>query len=127
MPLSLKQKFNFFQFGERFGKITEAKSIVRDIALLAGTPRKIVYRNEVGSPFNSSQYFEQIFQKWSFKNLSNLLEVNESLLIQSALESSDPWIDRTRYSFIANEILIRIFEMNEEPSEIQSEIEFIIK
>ena len=40
MPLHLKQKFRIFQPNERFGLITEGKSIVRDIAVKSGLEKK---------------------------------------------------------------------------------------
>ena len=63
MPLHLKQKFNLFQPGERFGMITEGKSIIRKIAIKAGLDKKIVYRTETGSEFNG-KYYKKIIKNF---------------------------------------------------------------
>ena len=117
MPLKIKQKFNFFQFGERFGKITEAKSIVRSLAKKIGVPKKIYNRNEVGSLFNNF-YYKKLIGQWGLKHLSDFLKVPEKNLVKCALESYDPNLSRVQYSFVANELLLRIYDDNQSPQEL---------
>lgn len=125
MPLRIKQRFNFFQSGERFGKITEAKSIVRSLAKKIGVPKKIYNRNEVGSPFNYV-YYKKIFKHWGLKHLSNFLKVPEKNLIKCALESYDTNLARVQYSFMANELLLRIYDDNQDPQTISNELSDIL-
>ena len=125
MPLRIKQRFNFFQSGERLGRITEAKSIVRSLAKKIGVPKKIYNRNEVGSPFNNV-YYKKIFKHWGLKHLSNFLKVPEKNLIKCALESYDPNLARVQYSFMANELLLRIYDDNQDPQAISNKLSDIL-
>ena len=125
MPLKIKQKFNFFQSGERFGKITEAKSVVRSLAKKIGVPKKIYNRNEVGSPFNNEDYIK-IFKNWGLKHLSDFLKVPEKNLIKCVTESFDPNIARVQYSFIANELLLRIYDDGQDPNDISNKFSEIL-
>lgn len=125
MPLRIKQRFNFFQSGERLGRITEAKSIVRSLAKKIGVPKKIYNRNEVGSPFNNI-YYKKIFKHWGLKHLSNFLNVPEQNLVKCALESYDPNLARVQYSFIANELLLRIYDDNQDPQDISDKFSDIL-
>ena len=125
MPLRIKQRFNFFQSGERLGRITEAKSIVRSLARKIGVPKKIYNRNEVGSPFNNV-YYKKIFKHWGLKHLSNFLKVPEKNLIKCALESYDPNLARVQYSFMANELLLRIYDDNQDPQAISNKLSDIL-
>ena len=118
MPLHLKQKFNIFQKGERFGLITEGKSIMRDVAKKLGLNEEIINRREVGSNFND-KYYKIIIDKFGLKYLSEFLRVNENNLKNVALNSFDQNLSRVQYSFIANELLLRIFDEKQDPYELK--------
>jgi len=126
MPLHLKQKLNFSQFGDRFGLFVEGKSICRKVVLRAGVPKEIVYRREVGSPFNSIGYMRTIIQHWELMNLSRHLSINEDVLKYVALESYDIEIPRVHYAFIVTEILLRLFQNNQSPEEISDQFNWLL-
>ena len=129
MPLRLKQRINLFRgFSnrEKLGVFIEGKSICRSVSNRAGVPNNITYRREVGSPFNSSGYMTEIIKNWNFQRLADHLSIKQDLLKYSALNSYNIDVERICYSFIAVEILLRIFQENEDPEAISEEFQYLI-
>ena len=61
---------------------------------------------------NKKSLKKTIIEKFGLKNLSNFLNINENNLKDVAINSHDANLTRLQYSFIANEILLRIFDKN---------------
>ena len=58
--------------------------------------------------------------------MSDFLNVKEANLKSVALDSFDPQLKRVQYSFLANEILLRIFNDKENPKKIKKQFEEIL-
>ena len=98
---------------------------MRDVAKKLGLNEEIINRREVGSNFND-KYYKIIIDKFGLKYLSEFLRVNENNLKNVALNSFDQNLSRVQYSFIANELLLRIFDEKQDPYELKEKFNKIL-
>ena len=104
----------------------ERKHILRNIAKKQNVPKDIIYRKKIGTPYNTAPNTIKLLKKWPLKNLAEVLQVNSEDLNNIAIDSIAPGLDRTRFSFISAELLIRTLILNENHEEISEEINRII-
>ena len=99
-----------------FGFKLQRKHFFRKLAKKVGIPNEIIHRRKIGTENNSQPSIIKILRNWPLKRLGDLLKVPHDQLTYSVLNGYDPSIARSRFSFLATEILIRTF-IDKEPKE----------
>ena len=109
-----------------FSLISE-KRVVKRLAGKCGVPQKIIRRKKIGTPFKGRQDVQEILQKWELRNLGELFDISPRDL-RFILSDSIGEAGRMRleWSFLASEILLRIFQEHIPHEEITEEFRSIL-
>ena len=121
LAVNTPPKFLFGPIG-LFKQRYESKHLLRNIAKKKNVPKEIIYRKKIGTPYDTAPYTAKLLKNWPLTNLAETLQVDSKDLTNVATNSLAPDMDRTRFSLIASELLIRTLVLNESHENISEEI-----
>lgn len=99
----------------------EKKHLIRELAKKFKVPNEIIYRKKLATPYNN-RWVKKTVENWPLINLSEHLRIKPDLLKQMAMDSKGIAPERSQYSFLSAEILIRLFIKNEKYENISEQI-----
>jgi asparagine synthase (glutamine-hydrolysing) len=102
LPIKYKIKKNIIG-------LYEQKHILREVAKINNVPRSIIKRKKMATPIKTSVFHDRIIKNIDFSGVSDLLNISQEKIKYTLFNSYDVHSDRTKYSFIAMEILHKLF------------------
>ena len=102
MPIKYKIKRNIMG-------LYAQKHILRKVAKINNVPRSIINRRKVGTPIKTQTFHDNILKNIDLSGVSNLLNIGQDKIKYTLLNSYDIYSDRSKYSFIAMEVLYKLF------------------
>ena len=102
MPIKYKIKRNFLG-------LYDQKHILREVAKINNVPRSIIKRKKMGTPLKTKFSHDKILKNIDLSGVSELLSIKQDKIKYALFNSYDVHSDRSKFSFIAMEILHKLF------------------
>ncbi len=104
----------------------EKKSLIKKIAKKINIPKKIIYRNKVGTDFLKKNYYEKLILKEEFKFLSEIFKIKPSKLRNVLLNNNFKFLSRELFSFLSAEALFKMYVDKEKPENLSEKYRELI-
>jgi len=111
MPIQYKIKRNIIG-------LYNQKYILREVAKINNVPRSIIKRRKIGTPVKTKFLHDKILRNLDLSGLSDLLSIKQDKIKYALFNSYDVHSDRSKFSFIAMEILHKLFVEKIHPQEL---------
>jgi len=102
LPIKYKIKRNIIG-------LYEQKHLLREVAKINKVPRSIIKRKKMATPIQTSASHDIILKNIDLTGVSDLLKIKQEKIKYTLLNSFDAASDRSKYSFIALEVLHKLF------------------
>jgi asparagine synthase (glutamine-hydrolysing) len=87
----------------------EQKYILKEVAKINNVPRSIINRKKMATPIKTIGSHDKMVKNIDFSGVSDLLNISQDKIKYTLLNSYDVHSDRSKYSFIAMEVLHKLF------------------
>jgi asparagine synthase (glutamine-hydrolysing) len=87
----------------------EQKHILREVAKINNVPRSIIKRRKIATPIKTQASHDKILKNINLSGVSDLLSISQDKIKYALFNSYDIDSDRSKYSFIAMEVLHKLF------------------